>query len=66
MAIPTKADGDLAAIDDLHSVIMVRLRNFRHAGANRSSSSVTSALRDYRDKIVEFINETADQVHQDR
>ena len=54
MPIPTRADHELAAIDDLHAVILTRLRTFRYSGSD--PASVWSALREYRDRIVAFVN----------
>lgn len=59
MAIPTATDHKLAEIDDLHGTVMVRLRTYTHAGANRDPRSIREAAQTYVDKVVEFVN--ADQ-----
>lgn len=56
MPIPTKADGDLAAIDDLHSVVLVKLRVWHRAGPDRDPRAIREALRAYCDSVVDFIN----------
>jgi hypothetical protein len=56
MPIPTKADGDLAAIDDLHGVVLVRLRTWHRGGPDRDPRSIKEALRQYVDAVVDFTN----------
>jgi hypothetical protein len=35
MPVPTQHDRDMAEIDDLHGVVMIRLRTLQHAGTRR-------------------------------
>jgi hypothetical protein len=56
MSLPTKSDYDMSAIDDLHSVVMVRLRVWRHAGPDRDPRNITAALREYVDAVTDFVN----------
>jgi hypothetical protein len=45
MPIPTDAERRLGEIDDLHSVVLVRLRTWHHAGPDRDPKSIREALR---------------------
>jgi hypothetical protein len=60
MAIPTGIDGTLSEIDDLHSVVMVRLRVWHHGGPDRDPRRITEALRDYVDAVTQFVNGAAE------
>ena len=42
MAIPTNVDAALSEIDDLHSVVLVRLRTWHRAGPDREKRPVTA------------------------
>jgi hypothetical protein len=55
MPIPTAIDGTLREIDDMHAVILVRLRTFHHSD-RRDPRSIREALQDYNDKIADFVN----------
>jgi hypothetical protein len=56
MAIPTGIDGALGEIDDLHSVVLVRLRVWHHGGPDRDPRRITEALRSYVDAVTDFVN----------
>lgn len=57
MAIPTRFDHELAAIDDMHGSVMIRLRTWRRADpARRDPGAIRDALRAYVDAVVEMIN----------
>ena len=60
MPIPASIDGTLSEIDDLHSVVMVRLRVWHHGGPDRDPRRITSALRDYVDAVTQFVNGAAE------
>jgi hypothetical protein len=47
MPIPTEYDRQLAEIDDLQAVVMIRLRTLRHAGAHHGAEAVCEALEQY-------------------
>jgi hypothetical protein len=56
MPIPGPADAALAEIDDLHSVVLVRLRTFHFSGGTRDPKSIRDALQEYNDRIADFVN----------
>jgi hypothetical protein len=60
MGIPTGIDGVLSEIDDLHSVVMVRLRVWHRGGPDRDPRRITEALRDYVDAVTLFVNGVAE------
>jgi hypothetical protein len=55
MGIPTAADHALAEIDDLHALVLVRLRTFHYSDA-RDPKNVIDALREYVDKVQDFVS----------
>jgi hypothetical protein len=57
MPIPTRADQQLAEIDDLRGAIMVRLRVYRYAGKNRNPASIREALVEYANAVTDLVNE---------
>jgi hypothetical protein len=57
MPIPTKSDYEIAAIDDLHSVVLTRLRVWQRGGPHRDAKSVREALQEYADCVVSFVND---------
>jgi hypothetical protein len=56
MSIPTQIDAALGEIDDLHAVVMVRVRTWHHAGPNRDPKSIREALQVYADAVTAFVN----------
>ncbi|MCK1480488.1 hypothetical protein IVB27_38590 [Bradyrhizobium sp. 197] len=57
MPIPTAIDRSIAEIDDLHNLVLVRLRTWQRAGPNhRDPASIRQALRDYADAVVAVVN----------
>jgi len=59
MAIPSSIDGTLSEIDDLHAVVMVRVRVWHHGGPDRDPRRITEALRAYVDAVTAFVNRDA-------
>jgi hypothetical protein len=62
MPIPTKFDGDLAAIDDLAGGVMICLRTLQHAGRDDVPglrATPRARLRDYVDRAMEMADESA-------
>jgi hypothetical protein len=62
MAIPTKTDGDLAALDDLAGGVMVAIRVMNHAAASdvpRLRTVLRERLRDYVDRAMDMADEAA-------
>jgi hypothetical protein len=59
MAIPTSIDAALGEVDDLHSVVLVRVRTWHRAGPDRDAASITAALRAYVDAVTAFVNRDA-------
>ena len=62
MPIPTKFDGDLAAIDDLAGSVMVQLRIMNHAAPSdvpKLRAVLRERLRDYVDRAMEMADESA-------
>jgi hypothetical protein len=55
MPIPTAADHALTEIDNLHAVILVRLRSL-HFSSGYDPKNVIDALREYCDRVEAFIN----------
>jgi hypothetical protein len=47
MPVPTQHDRDMAEIDDLHGVVLIRLRTLQHAGARHVGASVREAVEQY-------------------
>ena len=60
MPITASIDAALGEIDDLHSVVMVRLRVWHHGGPDRDPRRITEALRDYVDAVTQFVNGAAE------
>lgn len=61
MAIPTKFDGDLAAIDDLAGSVMISLRTLQHAGCDDIPglrAVLRERLRNYVDRAMEMADES--------
>jgi hypothetical protein len=56
MAIPGPVDGVLSELEDLHSVIIVRVRTWHHAGEDRDPQSIRAALKAYVDTTMRFVN----------
>ena len=56
MPIPNSIEAALSEIDDLHSVVLVRLRTWHHAGPDRDAASITVALRAYVDAVRSLVN----------
>lgn len=56
MGMPTAADRALSAIDDLHHVILARLRGYHFSGRTTDPNAIREALQQYADAVVEFIN----------
>ncbi|MGJ4939302.1 hypothetical protein ACQR1W_01910 [Bradyrhizobium sp. HKCCYLS1011] len=56
MPIPTLQDRQLAEIDDLANVVMIRLRNYLHGGPTRDPAPIRSALQVYADTVAAFID----------
>jgi hypothetical protein len=52
MPIPTQHDRAMAEVDDLHGVVMIRLRTLQHAGARRGVAGVRLALEDYATAVL--------------
>lgn len=52
MSIPTRHDHDMAEIEALHGVVMVRLRTWHRAGARRTDAGVKEALAAYADAVM--------------
>jgi hypothetical protein len=55
MAIPTKFDGDAAAIDDIASNILLQVRTMQHARAAdvpRMRARLRETLQEYADKVM--------------
>jgi hypothetical protein len=50
--------GDLVAIEieNLHNVVLVRVRSWHHAGRDGDLASIREALQTYADVVVGFIN----------
>ncbi len=61
MGIPTIEEMRLAEVDHLHNVVMIRCRNFIHAGHHRDHAGIKQALQAYCDAVVEFVNEVVEQ-----
>jgi hypothetical protein len=62
MAIPTKIDADLAAIDDLAGSVMISLTTLQHAGRDDVPglrAVLRERLRDYVDRAMEMADESA-------
>lgn len=58
MAIPTRFDHELAAIDDMHGSVMIRLRTWRRADpARRDPGAIREALRAYVDAVMKAVND---------
>jgi hypothetical protein len=55
MPIPTAADHSLGEIDSLHNMVLVRLRTL-HYSKTRDPRNAIDALREYRDKVMDFID----------
>jgi hypothetical protein len=55
MPIPTAADHALTEIDNLHAVVLVRLRSL-HFTAGYDPRRVVDALKEYCDRVEAFIN----------
>jgi hypothetical protein len=60
MAIPTSIDVAVGEIDDLHNVVLVRVRTWLRAGPDRDAASITAALRAYVDAVTQFVNRDAE------
>jgi len=60
MAIPSSIDATLSEVDDLHSVVMVRLRVWHHGGPDRDPRRITEALRSYVDAVTAAVNGAAE------
>lgn len=59
MPIPTRADHDLADIDNLANVIRGRLTTMRYAGkAVRDFAGLRDALQEYVDQVMAFAHGT--------
>jgi hypothetical protein len=56
MSIPGDIERRLGEIDDLHSLVLVRLRSWTHAGPDRHAKSISEALRAYVDAVTDFVN----------
>jgi hypothetical protein len=56
MPIPGPIDGVLSELEDLHGVILVRLRTWHHAGPDRDPKSIREALRSYVEAATSFVN----------
>jgi hypothetical protein len=56
MPIPTDTERQLAAIDDMHSSILVGLRVWHRAGPDRDPRRIREALQTYADAVVAFVN----------
>lgn len=52
MPIPTQHDRAMAEIDDLHGVVVIRLRTMRYSGARQGAAGVREALREYTDAVM--------------
>ena len=61
MGIPTIQDMRLDEVEHLHNVVLVRCRNFIHAGPRRDHASIKQAVQAYCDAVVEFVNEVVEQ-----
>jgi hypothetical protein len=62
MSIPTKFDGDLAAIDDLSGSVMIALRTLQHAGPGdvpALRAALRERLRNFVDRAMEMADESA-------
>ncbi|MCP3382861.1 hypothetical protein NLM31_21065 [Bradyrhizobium sp. CCGUVB4N] len=57
MGIPTIQDMRLAEVEHLHNVVLVRCRNFMHAGPRRDPASIREALQKYVDAVFDFVTE---------
>jgi hypothetical protein len=55
MALPTKADYDLSAIDDLHAVLMVKLRVWLRS-PKRDARGVIEAMKAQDEAVLDFLN----------
>lgn len=56
MPIPTKFDGDAAAIDDMASNILLQVRIMQKAAAQdvpRMRARLREALREYADRVMD-------------
>jgi hypothetical protein len=56
MPIPTEFDRSIAAIEDLATAVLTRLRIFYRAGANRDPAAVREALQAYADAVIDCLN----------
>ena len=56
MAIPARIDAALGEIDDLHSIVLVRVRTWHHAGPDRDAATITAALRAYVAAVTKVVN----------
>ena len=56
VSIPTAFDGALSEIDDLNSLVLVRLRNWHHGPPDQDQKHVTSALKDYVHAVAAILN----------
>ena len=60
MPIPTSIDTVLGEIDDLHNVVLVRVRTWHRAGPDRDAANITAALRAYVAAVTAFVNRDAE------
>jgi hypothetical protein len=56
MSIPGDIERRLGEIDDLHSLVLVRLRSWHHAGPTRDPRQISEALRQYVDAVTDCVN----------
>lgn len=56
MPIPQPIDRAVAEIEDLHALVVVRLRSWQRAGPNRDPASIRQALQNYADAVVALVN----------
>jgi hypothetical protein len=60
MPIPTDFDRKLGAIDDAHSLILIKLRTMQYGGAPRDArAELRVALQDYADQVMVAATEDA-------
>jgi len=57
MPIPSPADQALADLDNMHAVLMTRLRTWRTAPVDRDPANIWAALQEYSDAILRYVEQ---------
>ncbi len=57
MAMLSEGEKELAAIEDMAAVVLVKLRSFHFSQGRTDPQEIRRALQDYADRCIEFINQ---------